>query len=243
MNFRFIKTAEYMSKGELDIFQSTLNIIKQEGFPCIFAQRVANNMSAFAIFVSDINQYNEFLNGVTEYTEFIKQNDPLVRILNPLIVFIDDNSSSLKEQHDKAWFLIQTLIDNNPSEVPINYHDTTNPQWCLLFNDIQLFVNISASEYSLLKSRNIGKGIHLIINPREIFDVVAPYNKPKGLKIRNKIRERIVSFNKQPLPAELGFYGDENNFEWRQYQLYEFGGKDNTKYPLNFKRKSTANYK
>jgi len=30
--------------------------------------------------------------------------------------------------------------------------------------------------------------------------------------------------NGAPAPKELGFFGDKNNLEWRQYQLTEEGG-------------------
>lgn len=75
--------------------------------------------------------------------------------------------------------------------------------------------------------------ICLVINPRQIFDVVAPLNKIKGIKIREKIRERVETYNGFPAPKELGFFGDKNNLEWKQYQLYEQGGLENTKCPLN----------
>ncbi|SIR94462.1 hypothetical protein SAMN02745664_10939 [Moraxella cuniculi DSM 21768] len=74
-------------------------------------------------------------------------------------------------------------------------------------------------------SKGIDKQVHMYINPREVFDLVAPIDRQKGLNIRRIIRNRICVFNKsQKYPSELGFFGDINNLEWRQYQLYEEGG-------------------
>ena len=84
--------------------------------------------------------------------------------------------------------------------------DVYDFKWCLYFNDVQLFINISCSKHKKLKSRNLSDDICLIINPREVFDLVAPYNRSKGLKIRNHIRERICLFNQtDTYPPELGF--------------------------------------
>ncbi len=62
-----------------------------------------------------------------------------------------------------------------------------------------------------------------IINPRENFDLVASIETRSGQLIRNKIRSRVVSFNNSPISDDLGFYGDNGNLEWKQYQLKEDG--------------------
>jgi FPC/CPF motif-containing protein YcgG len=83
----------------------------------------------------------------------------------------------------------------------------------------------------------IGSKLVLVINPREVFDVVAPQNKLKGLKIRQKIRARIKKYNSDaPIPTQLGFFGDPNNKEWQQYQLIEPGSLVLNTCPLHMKK-------
>lgn len=234
-----IKNMETMTEHERKAFNQVMSNIVQPDFPCVFAQRVAANHSAFSLFI-DNDDFSHYIKGLIEYTDFIKNTPPNERILNPLIVFIADKySQTLEEQHEKSWRFIQCLIDENPDIAPSNYAHVDNPNWCLNFNGVQLFINVSTSKHKILKSRNLGYDICFTVNPREIFDIVAPYDRPKGLRIREIIRDRIVKFNNSPLPEELGFFGSDGNLEWRQYQLYEVGGKDNSKCPLSFNKENS----
>lgn len=216
------------SKGEVE------KIIDGD-FPCIFAKKANKNKTIQWLFCELSDKQKEFfLKGVIDYTNFVKNTEPEERLLYPLIVVIQNNSPNLEEEHKLAWEFIQYLIDNEPKQwlkdIPKNPNDY---KWCLCFNEVQLFINISSSKHLKFRSRNLGKNICLVINPRQIFDIVAPLGKSKGVKIREKIRERVEVYNGFPAPQELGFFGDEDNLEWKQYQLYEEGGLDNKKCPLN----------
>ncbi|MGP1605575.1 MAG: YqcI/YcgG family protein [Moraxella sp.] len=218
-----------------------LSQIGDELFPCVFAKKAIEKRTVFWAFCdcSD-NGYSDFFNSLINYTEFLKKTDVLDRVLPPLIVVIKSDCLDLESQHKTAWNFIQYLIDNDPkvwnNDITKDVYDF---KWCLYFNDVQLFINISCSKHKKLKSRNLSDDICLIINPREVFDLVAPYNRSKGLKIRNHIRERICLFNQtDTYPPELGFFGDRNNLEWRQYQLYEEGALDNTNCPIYLKNHS-----
>ena len=137
-----------------------------------------------------------------------------------------------------AWDTIQTLIDNDPLPWPKKI--SQNPDtydWCLCFNDAQLFINISASGHKTLNSRNLNESLCLVVNPREIFDKVAPFSTKKGMTIRNKIRERIKVYNEsESVPEKLGFFGDKSNREWEQYQLSENGSFDIKSCPLKMRK-------
>lgn len=223
-----------MAENELKAFDLVMGKINHPDFPCVFAQKVGKNDSAFGLFISD-DRLEHYIGGLIEYTEFVKSTPSKDRILNPLIVLIEAKEcKNLKEQHEKAWKYIQYIVDNNPVKNPDNYFDINNPNWCLIFNNVELFTNISTSKHKILRSRNLEYDITIVINPREIFDEIAPYNKPRGLKIRNIIRDRVVKFNQCPISKELGFFGDVNNLEWKQYQLYEDSGLNNNKCPLDF---------
>lgn len=230
----YIKKRSQLTEDELRKFDVVMNKVTEQGFPCVFAQKVGKNNSAFNLFISN-DDFDFYINGLIEYTNFVKNTPSRDRILTPLIVFIEDKKSqSLEEQHINAWKYIQCLIDNNPTPNPYNYYDVNNPNWCLIFNDVELFTNISTSKHNVLRSRNLGYDITIIVNPREIFDEIAPYNKPKGIKIRNIIRNRVTEFNQCPVSKELGFFGHSDNLEWKQYQLYEKGGLNNDRCPLHF---------
>ena len=45
----------------------------------------------------------------------------------------------------------------------------------------------------------------------------------QGRLLRENIRRRLEKYNNGFVPPELGFYGEESNKEWKQYQLEEEG--------------------
>ncbi len=49
--------------------------------------------------------------------------------------------------------------------------------------------------------------------------------------------ECMEKYNREKRPKELGFFGDENNLEWKQYQLNEEGALVNSQCPLNINKK------
>lgn len=111
--------------------------------------------------------------------------------------------------------------------------DPEHPDWCFCFNGIQLFVNISTRDHKLLRSRNLGGFLTLVINPRENFDAVASVETKSGRLIRKRIRARVAHFNDGLVPPELGFYGQSENREWQQYQLSEAGLDKPTRCPFD----------
>lgn len=73
----------------------------------------------------------------------------------------------------------------------------------------------------MYKNRNLCAYIAFVINPRENFDFVASGSKKSGIKGRERIRKRVKDYNNGSIPKELGFFGDEDNRECRQYTLQE----------------------
>lgn len=80
---------------------------------------------------------------------------------------------------------------------------------------------MSSKQHKLLRNRNLGDFLTFVINPRENFDIVASNKTQSGIRTRENIRARVKTYNNGLCPKELGFYGDENNLEWHQYQLSE----------------------
>lgn len=189
----------WKQKSKLEIEK----ILDDTNFPCIFSRKANQNHTIKWLFCEHSpSQKDYFLNGVQAYTEFIKSTLPKDRILSPLIAVLQqDTPLNLEQSHKTAWDFIQYLIDNDPKKWPIDIpKNTSNFNWCLCFNEVQLFVNISSSKHVKYKSRNLGSNLCLVINPRQIFDLVAPLGQARGLKIRNKIRERVALYNGSPAP-------------------------------------------
>jgi FPC/CPF motif-containing protein YcgG len=196
-------------------------------FPCPFARKSWINQSCQLLFCSALTSTginNNFLNGLIEYATFVKDTPIEQRVLAPLIVvFQETDAQNAQEDYRYAWSTMQWLHDMDtmpwPDEIP---GDPESSMWTFCFHGVQFFFNMSSRHHKILKSRNLGKHFTMVVNPRENFDLVAPATSRAGNLIRQKIRDRVSTYNGgiRP-PSELGFFGTMDNLEWQQYQLEE----------------------
>lgn len=218
----------------LEGFKRTLD---EADFPCLFARKALKQNSIRFLFVREAFTEQDLVSGVSEYMRFVKSTELKHRLYSPLVVFFQNSSKdNLKTEHEFAWQAIQKLHDHDahawPDEVAVS---PESPQFTFCFQGIQLFINISCPSHIDMRSRNLGRQVTLVINPRENFDHVAGAETVSGTKIRERIRSRVKLFNNGITPLTLGFYGDEDSLEWRQYQLEEPGGLYASACPLKIR--------
>lgn len=219
----------------LSCFESSVN---NDEFPCLFGKKVIKLKKFFIFFSSISRPIDDLVEAFNEYTNFAKSMPVRDRIYSPFVVFLERNAfSTLKDEHEYGWSLLQTLHDKDTSSWPTNIpKETENEEWSFCFNGLPLFVNISCPQHKLMKSRNLGDYVVLVINPRENFDEVASLSSKGGKSVRENIRNRIKVYNNGYVPATLGVYGEEGNYEWRQYQLEEPGGLELKECPLHIRK-------
>ncbi|RDU60624.1 YqcI/YcgG family protein [Helicobacter sp. MIT 14-3879] len=191
-------------------------------FPCIFAlkaykiQSISQRLKALSLKCCNlkayriqsilflfipINQIRKLINGVMEYTEFVKITPIHKRIYNPLVIFFQNQFTSLVEEQTFAWQ--QLLLKQWLDYIPMNPNDS---RWSFCFNEVELFFNVSCPHHKIFRNRNLGD-IAFVINPRENFDYVASGGKKQGIHIREIIRDRVKKYNNNYLPKDLGFFG------------------------------------
>lgn len=206
--------------------QEFAEIVGHRGFPCLFGQKARRIETIQYLFCEkrEFNQHADFFSGLMEYTKLVKETMLKERIFCPLVVFFSEDFYVEGQQHRAGWEAINWIYQSDPEVWPSNVsRDTENPSWSFCFNGVQLFINISSGDHKILRSRNLGKHLVLVINPRQNFDLVANAGTKSGRLIREKIRLRVAKFNNDVVPKELGFYGEEGKLEWEQYQLSEPG--------------------
>lgn len=162
--------------------------LTNEQFPCLFGRKSVFLNSFIPVFCdSNDEQLDNLFSSLIKYTDFVKKTDIKKRIFMPLIIFFDQEliGEKWKNQTELAWGALNLLHARDPEKwpdtIPIHPDDTN---WCYCFNGVQLFFNMSFKHHYDLKSRNLGKNLTFIINPRENFDFVA--SGKKGTKIRKK---------------------------------------------------------
>ena len=79
-----------------------------------------------------------------------------------------------------------------------------------------MFVFAAAPSYAHRTSRNVGPGLVLLFQPRNVFDGIEG-GTPRGMAARQIIRSRLNRWDTVPVHPDLGDYGDPSNSEWRQY--------------------------
>lgn len=224
-----------------DAFQKLDELLSDPAFPCLFGRRAWRDKSALLLFCSHVEcgGTEHFRTGVQRYTEWVKATSVKERLFAPLIVFVNERLGSRRESHhNNAWKLLQGLLDADATPWPKNVpKDPNDPRWSFCFNGMQLFFNISTPAHETLRSRRLGNYLNFIVNPRENFDVVASSQDKGGKLVRQKIRDRVSEYNAGFVPPELGFFGDRDNFEWKQFQLGEPDLPGPTSCPLKFRRR------
>lgn len=221
----------------LDAYEDFISVLQNKAFPCLFGRNALKKKSLIFLFVSEEERLYDLKLGVTQYINFVKNVPVEQRLHSPLIIiFENSNLKNINKEHTFCWEQLQTIHDLDteswPSNIPLN---PENNNWTFCFGGIELFVNMSCPSHKKMKSRNLGRHITFIINPRGNFDIIAGVNDKRGIEVRNKIRERIKLYNDGIVPNELGFYGEGNSKEWKQYQLNEPNSLFASKCPLSLK--------
>lgn len=206
-------------------------VLSRSDFPCLFGRKAFWRESLKFLFVRGAA---DLVAGVLAYTTFVKTTSLDTRLYSPLvIVFKHDGFANLADEHTFCWEQLRILHENDPREWPGSVPtDPADSRWTFCFDGVQLFVNMSCPGHRHLKSRNLGQSVIFIVNPRQNFDAGASLNSRKGVTVRQTIRERVRRYNDGVVPDGLGFFGDDINLEWKQYQLNEPGSQAVRKCPF-----------
>jgi FPC/CPF motif-containing protein YcgG len=225
---REIESSEWLATDwRSQALKKFLDTVCDEDFPCLFGRKAQKETTIRFLFCQKLvsAQFENFFSGLMQYTSFVRETPLAERLYAPLVVFFDESYTlELPQQHFVAWQALNWVHARDPKEWPAEVPtDPEHTDWCFCFNGVQLFINISTRNHKLLRSRNLGRFLTLVINPRENFDAVASAETRSGRLIRERIRSRIAHFNNGIVPPELGFYGQPESREWQQYQLSEAG--------------------
>lgn len=212
-------------------------VLNDKGFPCLFGRRANKSGSCLMLFVSREQEQADLLGGMRAYVAFVRETPLDKRLFSPLIVIFEENGFiNLAQEQAHGWAALQRLHDDDhtpwPGTASVN---PETPEWTYHFAGLSFFINMSFPRHTAMRSRSLGEHIVFVVNPRENFDEVASAQEESGRRVREKIRQRIADYNDGVVPDTLGFFGDRNSLEWKQYQLYEKGGLALSRCPLHLK--------
>ncbi|MDX8045184.1 YqcI/YcgG family protein [Gracilibacillus sp. S3-1-1] len=155
-----------------------------------------------------------------------------------LIIFYDISEEMNKthgiEQYEQLfWKQLSELIDQDnaewPSEIPT---DPNHNMWEFCFHGERYFVYCATPSHKNRNSRSFPTYM-LAITPRWVFQ---QFKESKyAEKIIEKVRRRIEKYDSVPIHPELKTYGENNNYEWKQYFLRD-DNQSLSKCPFHFKQ-------
>lgn len=101
-----------------------------------------------------------------------------------------------------------------PEQLPANPHD---PVWEYCFGKEQYFMYCATPAHRLRQSRYFPYFM-LAITPRWVL-VEFNSSGEAAVHMKSKIRKRILRYDAVGIHPDLNTYGNEDNFEWKQYFL------------------------
>ena len=205
-----------------EAFQSFVHKMtdSEHPFPCIPATlgfKLNHLRYAFIEEIQAEKSAYELASLLKEYGSLSKETG----IYASLIIFMKSNtkvSSSILENERYFWHLLNCVseLDDKPwpAHIPQTPH---NRYWEFCFNGEPYFIYCATPEHTLRRSRSFPV-MMLAITPRWVLNHFHTSN-PHADQIKSFIRERLAHYDQiNPHPV-LNRYGQEDNYEWKQYFL------------------------
>jgi uncharacterized protein len=200
----------------LDTLASTEN-----PFPCTFAVSAARKQGLRFGFVDDLHDRGSWevlpgmLSAYLDVYRQISRETSLVVLFRP-----EAETGSMEGYYEKFWEVLQFLHERDqepwPGGVP---RSTEDSEWEFGFGGTPIFVVCNTPAHVRRKSR-ANPCFMITFQPRWVFEHLGPETS-RGEAARRVIRNRLRAFDEGPPSPELGYYGDPQNREWRQYFLFD----------------------
>ncbi|MFC0522871.1 YqcI/YcgG family protein [Pontibacillus salicampi] len=154
-----------------------------------------------------------------EYTECSRDTGKYASIAFLFETPVDMIEGYDVEQYERLFWNVLNGISRYdekewPEDIPKDPHDH---QWEFCFHGEPYFAFCATPAHTIRKSRHF---THFLIafQPRWVFEEIND-STPFGRKMKKAIRERLFQYDGMPGHPSLKWYGQEDNYEWKQYFL------------------------
>jgi FPC/CPF motif-containing protein YcgG len=195
---------------------------KERPFPCIPATIGFSTNQLRYGFVGDpraSSTIDEVVVLLSEYTQRSKQFGKFTS----LIVFYETPQDLIEtycvEKYEQLfWEHLNGLSRKDSQEWPNHIPDDPhNPIWEFCFNGEQYFIYCATPSHRNRQSRYFDY-LLLAITPRWVLQ---EFNTSKiyAKNIKSQVRKRLKNYDSIDIHPDLNSYGENGNYEWRQYFL------------------------
>lgn len=194
---------------------------REKPFPCIPAT-MGYVLNRFCYgFVSN-PQIPRASDEVAQLLKDYSNIDKSIGTYTSLIVFYEPlqaNGHNSVEQYERLfWEQLNQLSNLDemewPSHIPT---DPMQPMWEFCFHGDQYFMYCATPAHINRNSRYFPYFM-LAITPRWVLEKFTS-SPLHAEKIKTKIRERLIQYDSISIHPDLKTYGQEDNYEWKQYFL------------------------
>jgi FPC/CPF motif-containing protein YcgG len=204
-------------------------------YPCYFGRQAVQSGDLFVAAVEgdDLESLPQTLITFTE----ISRSRPDRR--NNLATFFKPTQDCLSHERyfQLFWSVLQWLHDRDPLPGVMTHVDPESPLWEFSFGGEQFFVVGASPTYRRRHSRNLGPGLIMVFQPRDVFERDDSGNA-LGNAARERVRRGLRHWDAIGAHRDLGTFGDPDNFEWKQYFLPDDESAVTRGCPLNSDRRS-----
>lgn len=190
-------------------------------FPCTFAVSAAKKSGLRFGFIDDLHDRRSWqalpgmLSAYLETYRRIGRETSFVVLFRP-----EKETGSMEGYYETFWEILQFLHDHDaapwPEDVP---PETDDSEWEFSFGGTPIFAVCNTPAHLRRKSR-ANPCFMITFQPRWVFEHLGP-DTSRGAAARRVIRNRLRAFDAEEPSPELGYYGDPENREWRQYFLLD----------------------
>lgn len=214
---------EKWQKEALENFEAKIND-KHRPFPCIPAtQGYFLNHFRYG-FVGDprnAKTITELASVLKEYSinsrEFGRYSSLIVFFKNPQDLIETYNVDKFEQLF---WKQLNGLSSLDPLDWPNHIPDDPhNPAWEFCFHGEPYFMYCATPSHKNRKSRHFNVFM-LAITPRWVLENFNA-SSSKINKIKSEIRNRLANYDSIPAHPSLNTYGQNDNYEWKQYFLHD----------------------
>jgi FPC/CPF motif-containing protein YcgG len=201
-------------KWKLVAYEQYKSKLRALDYPCFFGQAGEERGEMLYTFIAD-GRLEEL---VTNMQQFVSLTGTPGYERSSLVAFFEPDAGIANHASFVArfWQILQFLHEHDCDPAMDRMPD--HPLWEFSFRGSEMFVVGASPTYQRRRSRNLGPGIVLVLQPRSLF-VDPTTSLPIAASVRHRIHQRMLAYDGMPVHPDIGFYGDPSNREWKQYAL------------------------